>query len=97
MENARRLAQQTIGTLLDRLGREPTAGGAAENLPEDVLLRIEDRQRRNLEDFKQDLAELNQAFARHAPLGAEELALLDSLCAAAEASASATFRNLWRR
>ena len=66
-------------------------------MPEDVVLRIEERQRGNLDYFTQDLAELEQTIASAAPLGTEELTLLDSICEAADASASATFRKLWRR
>lgn len=96
LEGARQLVQQTIRTLLHRLGGEPLAEGR-ESFPEDVLLRIEEKQRGNLDYFKQDLAELDRVFTSDARLGAEELALLDSICEAADASASATFRKLWRR
>ena len=97
LENARRMAQQTVRALLHRLGGEPISDIAEEGLPEDVLLRIQERQRGNLDDFTHDLAELDRAIAGDAPLGAEELALLDSIGEAADASASATFRKLWRR
>ncbi len=97
LEKARRLGQQTVRTLMHRLGGEPIAGVDEESLPEDVLLRIEERQRANLDYFIQDLAELDQKFAGGVPLAAEELELLDSICEAADASASATFRKLWRR
>jgi hypothetical protein len=97
LENARRLAQQTVRALLHRLGGEPTAGVDEESLPEDVVLRIEEQQRGNLDYFTQDLAELDRKFADDAPLRSEELELLDSICEAADASASATFRKLWRR
>lgn len=97
LKAARRLVQQTVRALLHRLGSEPTAGADEESLPEDVVLRIEERQRGNLDYFTQDLANLAQRFANDAPLGTDELALLDSICEAADASASATFRKLWRR
>lgn len=97
LENARRLAQQAVCALLHRLGGKPSASIDEESLPEDVVLRIEERQRGNLDYFTQDLAQLDQKFAGGGPLGAEELELLDSICEAADASASATFRKLWRR
>jgi hypothetical protein len=97
LENARRLAQQTVRILLHRLGGAPIAAVDEESLPEDVLLRLEERQRGNLDYFTQDLAELDQKLADDAPLGTGELELLDSICEAADASASATFRKLWRR
>lgn len=96
-DRARFLAQQTVRALVHRLRSEPATGADDENLPEDVVLRIKERERGNLDYFTQDLAELNQRFAADGPLGAEELTLLDSICEAADASASATFRKLWRR
>lgn len=97
LKNARQLAQQTVRALLHRLTGEPISDFDEESLPEDVVLRIEERQRGNLNYFTQDLAELDQRFANDAALTADELALLDGICEDADASASATFRKLWRR
>lgn len=97
LAEARRLAQQTVRTLLHRLRGEPIARVEEENLPEDVLLRIKERQGGNLDHFTRALADLDQTIANNAPLGTEELALLDSICEAADASAAATFRKLLRR
>lgn len=97
LEKAHRLAQHTVRALLHRLGREPSSSVDEESLPEDVVLRLEVRQRGSLEHFRQDLQELDKTIASDAPLGSEELDLLDSIGEAADASASATFRKLWRR
>lgn len=97
LAGACKVVHQTVRSLLHRLGGGPTADGGAEDFPEDVLLRIEERQRGNLDDFKEDLAGLDRALTGRADFGAEQRELLDSICEAADASASATFRKLWRR
>lgn len=97
LKNARHLAQQTVRALLHRLASEPISDLDEESLPEDVVLRIEERQRGNLNYFTQDLAELDQRFANDEALSADDLELLDAICEDADASASATFRKLWRR
>jgi hypothetical protein len=96
LKDAGDLIHQTVQTLLRRLGDEPTANGDG-TIPDDVLARIEAKHQGNLNYFKQDLAKVDQAFVSGAALGPVELELLDSICEAADASASATFRKLWRR
>ena len=95
--NSRRLAHQTVRALLHRLSGEPVVGVDEESLPDDIVLRIEQRHRDNLDDFTYHLAELEQRLSEDAALGAKELILLDSICEAADASASAMFRKLLRR
>lgn len=90
--------RRTVETLLDRLadgvGRRATGG---EPIPEDVLARIEAQHRGESESFRQDLARVGGALSSRGALNKEDLDLLDSICEAADASASATFRKLWRR
>ena len=91
------LVRETVRALIRRLKGGPSGDGGTHVVPEDVLLRIEEKQRGNLEYFRQDLAQLERGLASRAALGRGELALLDSIGEAADASASATFRKLWRR
>ena len=90
------LLAETVRALRQRLFEDSTET-TAESIPEDVLSRIEARHRGNLDYLRQDLSQLEQAFSQGAALGPAELQLLDSICEAADASASATFRKLWRR
>jgi hypothetical protein len=86
--------------LLRRLGAKPTDTSDTEStqkLPEDVLIRLEEKQGGNLEYFVEDLLKLQQSLANGSDLNSEEVQLLDSICEVADASASATFRKLWRR
>lgn len=66
-------------------------------VPEDVLQRIEERHQGNMDYFRDDLASLVQGLDGEQQLSVQQLELLDSICEAADASASATFRKLWRR
>lgn len=90
--------RRTVETLLDRLAEDVSrraTGG--EPIPEDVLARIEAQHRGESAYFRQDLARVGGALSSHEALNKEDLDLLDSICQAADASASATFRKLWRR
>jgi hypothetical protein len=88
-----------VRRLLQRMGAEVGKGTSQEAvvIPEDVLTRMEEKQRGNLEYFKDDLVKLNETLSRGGDLSAAEIDLLDSICDVADASASATFRKLWRR
>jgi hypothetical protein len=97
LRGARELLHQTVLTLLQRLKREKGGGDAAVLFPEDVLVRIEARHAGNVDYFRQDLVELERDLSSDSELSNEQLELLDSICEAADASASATFRKLWRR
>jgi hypothetical protein len=95
LEAASEFLRETVRTLLHRLKSEPMANGR--DIPEDVFAQIEAKHRASPDYFIEDLARLDEALTRGATLSADELELLDSICEAADASASATFRKLWRR
>ena len=88
-----------VRRLLERMGASVGRSDSLEMvvIPEDVLTRMEEKQRGNLEYFMDDLAKLNETLSRGDDLTAQEIELLDSICEVADASASATFRKLWRR
>ncbi len=92
---ASQLVRETLQTLLCRLRDEPKSSGI--EIPEDVFVRVEVKHRGSLDYFIEDLERVQEAFVRGSTLGTNELELLDSVCEAADASASATFRKLWRR
>ena len=93
------LVAGTVRRLLERMGENVRESDSSEMvvIPEDVLTRIEEKQRGNLEYFMDDLTKLNGSLSRGNDLTAQEIELLDSICEVADASASATFRKLWRR
>ena len=97
LRDAKELLHQTVRTLLQRLKGERGGNESVVPVPEDVLVRIESRNAGNLDYFRQDLAELEQVLRGDGTLSEANIELLDSICEAADASASATFRKLWRR
>lgn len=98
LSEASSFLRRTVQTLLDRLaGGVGQRAASGEPIPEDVLARIEAQHRGESEYFRQDLSRVEGALSSRAGLNREDLDLLDSICEAADASASATFRKLWRR
>lgn len=97
--DASRLVHGMVRRLLQRLGVtvKPSKPLDAVAIPEDVLTRLEERQRGNMEYFLDDLAKLEKSLSDGDELSVADIELLDSVCEVADASASATFRKLWRR
>ena len=95
---AKRL-RDTLIHLLHRLGESSAVpvASAEVSIPEDVQSRIEQLHQGDLVYFLADLKRLVDALSGNASLDQNDLALLDSIGEAADASASATFRKLWRR
>ena len=75
---------------------DSSAGGEMP-IPEDVLVRIESRFRADSRYVEEDLKRVLELLGSNAVLSEDDLDLLDAICEAADASASATFRKLWRR
>ena len=88
-----------LSTLLRRLAdigaTEDAQGEVA--IPEDVLARIVEEHRGELAYVREDIGRLVAALTENACLERKDFDVLDAICEAADASASATFRKLWRR
>jgi hypothetical protein len=98
LEAANTLLISTLQTLLHRIGQDGVCGAAGDILiPEDVLLRIKATHQKNWGYVRDDLTRVIHALSTDESLDQNTIALLDSICEAADASASATFRKLWRR
>ncbi|QDU05722.1 hypothetical protein V6x_54630 [Gimesia chilikensis] len=97
--DASRLVHGMVRRLLQRLGAlvEPSQSQGLTSIPEDVLTRLEEKQSGNMEYFLEDLVKLEESLSESSDLCASEINLLDTICEVADASASATFRKLWRR
>jgi hypothetical protein len=100
VEQAAQRVKDILTQLLTRLG-EAVPGAevqVAETLiPEDVVARIESDRRADRTYFLADMKRLADTLSATSSLDENDLRLLDSICTAADASASATFRKLWRR
>lgn len=91
--------REILRTLLRRLADAGTTGGDQGDvaIPEDVLARIVEEHRGELAYFREDIGRLVAVLTENAHLERKDFELLDAICEAADASASATFRKLWRR
>jgi len=100
VSKAGRLIRGLVARLLQRMGESVGKEEIPKEspvIPEDVQMRLEEKQSGNLEYFIEDLLGLRQTLAHGSDLSAKELELLDSICAVADASASATFCKLQAR
>ena len=98
--NAASLIEGIVVCLLRRLGANHSNDHTVDDIPvipEDIFIRLEEKQRGHLEYFMDDLTQLQNSLAQGSDLSSPELQILDSICEVADASASATFRKLWRR
>ncbi len=91
--------REILSTLLRRLADAGETGGEQGEvaIPEDVLARIIEEHRGELAYFREDIGRLVTALTENACLERKDFDVLDAICEAADASASATFRKLWRR
>jgi hypothetical protein len=86
----------TLSALIARLG-ESVCEQTDVTIPEDIFERIVEEHRGSLPHFQQDLRHVLEVLDGAGSIQPNELEFLDALCGAADASASATFRKLWRR
>lgn len=95
--------RKRLATVLLALARVLSPAEAAEDaeaplvIPEDMLSRLEAKHRARLAWFLDDLRQTAAALRGESPLEAPQLETLDEVCDAADATASASFRRLWRR
>ena len=85
--------------LLKRLGAAEriTSAEREKSIPEDVVRRVEAKQQPRLTYFVDDLKRAAASLASEGALDSEVLSVLDEICDAADACASASFRRLRRR
>ena len=91
--------REILSNLLRRLADSGETGGEQGDvaIPEDVLARIVEEYRGELAYFREDIGRLVAALTENSRLERKDFDVLDAICEAADASASATFRKLWRR
>jgi hypothetical protein len=97
IEEKRRALAVVIEDLMHRLMASGTGKTAKIIVPEDVLSRLEAKHQSQMAYFVEDLRAVFEALAKGLVLEERQVASLDEICDAADASASATFRRLRRR
>jgi ABC-type transporter Mla subunit MlaD len=98
----RALAPNETGTLADvvqavrtQLGQRLTP--TTPSVPQEVIERLTSEHKAQMGYFLDDLAGAEKALRGNSPVDAEVIRVLDDICDAADASASAMFRRLRRR
>lgn len=99
--DALRQKRQALNAIIEDLLHRLMASGKGKNpnivVPEDVLSRLEAKHQSQMAYFVEDLRAVSETLAQGLPLEERQVASLDEICDAADASASATFRRLRRR
>lgn len=93
-------ARREVAQVLEGLLAEVASEGESPTkvlIPMDVLERLHEQFQGKLDWFKDDLRQLKTALDGGAALEDKDFAVLDEICDAADATASASFRRLWRR
>jgi hypothetical protein len=96
-EARKKLAEHLRGVIFQLLPDEAGAKAPATRIPEGVISRLAEKHQNKMVWFVSDLRQVEGSLSTAMPLGQEEFAALDEVCDAADASASASFRRLWRR
>jgi hypothetical protein len=98
VERSREFLAGVVKSLIDRLAQEKkTSSSLSVPIPEDVISRFEDRYKGRLNYLLDDLSRIFQALSGSDDLKEQDLDVLDTICDAADVSASDSFRRLWRR
>jgi hypothetical protein len=95
---ARRTLAESVRGVISQLSPEAAdVAHAGERIPSAIITRLVEKHRDKLGWLVSDLRQAGQALGEAAPLGRDDFAALDEVCDAADATASASFRRLWRR
>jgi hypothetical protein len=94
---ARREVSQVLEGLLAQLIPEGDTPDKGVLIPMDVLERLHEQFQGKTDWFKEDLRQLKTSLDQGSALEDRDFAVLDEICDAADATASASFRRLWRR
>jgi hypothetical protein len=94
---ARRVVCQLLEAILAQLAGETAAAELSVLIPVDVLERLQENHHGKMDWYREDLRLVQKTLQDTAPLEEKHFSLLDEICDAADAIASASFRRLWRR
>ncbi len=96
---ARVTLREVVSALLVLVSQAEAAEAAEMEtmIPEDVVARLKKKYQSRMVYFLGDLRRTLSALDGETDLGDDEIAVLDAICDAADASASASFRRLRRR
>lgn len=93
----KKLAEHLRGVIVELVPDEPRTEPAPERIPDGVISRLAEKHQNRLAWFVSDLRQAERSLGEAAALNRDDFAALDEVCDAADATASASFRRLWRR
>lgn len=93
----RTLSERLRGVIFDLAPSDAGAAPSEERVPEGVIARLAEKHQNKMSWFLNDLRHVEQSLSGTTALSPDEFAALDEVCDAADATASASFRRLWRR
>lgn len=93
-----RLAAYLLGIVAQLAPNSAEASEAsAERIPEAIIVRLAEKNQSKMTWLIRDLREVRRTLESGASPSEQDFAALDEVCDAADATASASFRRLWRR
>src|SRR5712692_280474 len=96
VEARKKLVEYLKGVIAQLLPDEATLA-QTERIPDGVISRLAEKHQNKMSWFVSDLRQVQHLLSGTTSLGQGEFAALDEVCDAADATASASFRRLWRR
>jgi hypothetical protein len=96
-EARRKLAEHLRSVVYHLLPDEAGAVVLTERIPDGIISRLEEKHTNKMAWFVSDLKKVEDSLRGATALGQDEFVALDEVCDAADATASASFRRLWRR
>jgi hypothetical protein len=96
-EARKKLAEHLRSVIFQLVPDEPRAEPAPERIPDGVISRLAEKHQNKMAWFVSDLRQAERSLSEAAALSQDDFAALDEVCDAADATASASFRRLWRR
>ena len=97
VSKAREQLSRALGGVLAQVSPEGEACDEGLLIPLDVLERLQEQTQGKMEWFQDDLRHLKKILDEGTELEEKDFTVLDEICDAADATASASFRRLWRR
>lgn len=96
-EARKKLGQHLRSVILQLAPDEGETSVQTDRVPDGVITRLAEKNRDKMGWFIEDVRQAEASLRGATLLGREEFTVLDEVCDAADATASASFRRLWRR
>ena len=93
----RQLAEHLRGIIEQLAPEDANAGVPVERIPDAVISRLAEKHQSKMAWLVADIRQVQRLLDEGKPLVEHDFAALDEVCDAADATASASFRRLWRR